>query len=106
MPFRSLLAICAVVQLAGCQVALEQFERAERIEHEPVVIENTSYEIYERVRRSAQELDRPSSDPRDQSHFYAIVGQGSTVYCGNSRSGCEAAIRRFNNNQQRSEEMM
>ncbi|WP_224815499.1 hypothetical protein [Hasllibacter sp. MH4015] len=91
-----------VIALAGCQ---SLFNRGETYDRGTVTVENTDYQIFERVRSTDATIDDPRNDPTATRAVYARVGTGATVYCGQTIAGCEAAIRRFNAGTQSSDEM-
>ena len=81
--------------LAGCSV----FQGADRYQLPPINVSGTSYEIFELVRSTNPDYDDPRNDHEATRAVYAVVGPDAVIYCGPIASGCEDAIRRFNNNE-------
>ncbi len=102
MNFQVIALATSLIVLTGCQ---NIFSGGETYELSPITFENTEYTVYERVRSTNATVDHPRNDPDATRAVYVRVGQGATVYCGPTVAGCEAAIRRFNQGQQSSEEM-
>lgn len=96
------LSLSALV-LSACSM----FQRPERLEQDPVHISGTNYQTYLLILSTDRDYeDRIEQDPNATRAYYAIVGPGLRVYCGRSWSGCERAIRRFNNGRQSGEDEM
>jgi hypothetical protein len=93
----------SIFALASCVGVLQG---ATRIEQGTVSVSGTEYQTYLLIRSTDQNYNNPQNDPAATRAYYAIVGPGATVYCGISGAGCDAAIRRFNNDLQLSEEEM
>jgi hypothetical protein len=93
----------SIFALASCAGVLQG---AARIEQGTVMVSGTEYQTYLLIRSTDPSYRDPENDPAATRAYYAIVGPGATVYCGISSAGCDAAIRRFNNDLQLSEEEM
>lgn len=91
------LLLAPIILVGGCETFFLGYNRTPL---EPVNVSGTTYEVYMVEEATPVGHDDLNHDSRPPA-VYAVVGGGETVYCGTSRDGCEAAIRRHNANQQR-----
>lgn len=100
----TIASLIGILAIHGCSLSGPNLAGASRLAQGIVKVSGTSYIVYMLISSNDKDYDDPLKDPNVKKHFYAEVGPGAKVYCGKTREGCEGAIRRFNRNQQSSEE--
>lgn len=94
----AIIAMGAVVSLVGCTGTMQNLARGyETTQLEPVTVSGATYNVEQRTRVVDEGL------PATGDNVVVAVWTrafGSWVYCGTTRAGCEAAIRRNAENEE------